>query len=1056
MTEVLAPLGRVLVEPFADPASRTFWPGLLVAGVVAALWARVYGVRWVAALGWRPEASGSLQVDAQLLVVRQLLRLLGAVPVLGGGWWLATRLVLGLDALVGRPSWSPDGAVVAVVYSVVLFVAWDASRYVLHRLMHEIPALWEVHQVHHSAEALSPLTFHRLHPLESVLYGLRGLLVTGLVAGGAFWLVRDEAVQVSLLGVHAGGLVLNTVFGNLRHSHVAWSFGRAERWFLSPAQHQVHHGRAIAEQMSNYGTWLALWDRWGGTWRSGETVPEAYGVDDANHAADDLVGALVQPIVGAARALRPRRALVAAGVGVGLAVAGLARAQEADEEAEAEAPDDDDLDAGAIIEVEATRKLPRVAGSAYVVGEEELEAFEYDDIHKVVARVPGVYVRDEDGFGLRPNLGLRGGNSDRSARVTLMEDGVLFGPAPYAAPAAYYFPMSTRMVGVEVFKGPAAIRFGPNTIGGAINLRTRDVPTDGPTAFMDLAGGLYSTIKAHAFGGWGNERGGVLAEALHLSTGGFKELDDGGPTGFDRQEFMLKGRIASPAGLRVQHELVLKAGYGRERSNETYTGLTLADFEENPYRRYVATSLDLMRWQRSQAEAHWTARIGDVADVRTVAYHHHLKRAWFKLNRFAGGPALHDVLVNPDSGQNAVYAAILRGEEDSLSADQILRIGTNDRSFHSFGVQSVARWRASSGIVSSQLEVGARVHADLVDRVHTEDPYRMEDGALVATGDPRITTLDAVTDAVAIALHAQEDLLVGPVRLLPGFRMEAIRTSRNDEGEDPVPATWTVVPLPGFSILGSPTPWLDLFAGVHRGFSPVAPGQADGVAPESAWNVEAGGRFELANTYGEAVGFFSDYDNILGTCTFSGGCSDAQIDQGFNGGAAYVAGLEAVLGHRQPFRGAMSLEGELTYTYTFSEFRTAFVSGFPQFGTVEVGDALPYVPEHQGGARLRFAHPRFSLSAAVAARTGMRDEAGQDPLADAAAVIGPMATLDLAAEGVVSRNVRLYATVRNATAHAYLASWRPFGARPGPPISFLLGIKVGLGGAAVDIASPPS
>jgi outer membrane receptor for Fe3+-dicitrate len=119
---------------------------------------------------------------------------------------------------------------------------------------------------------------------------------------------------------------------------------------------------------------------------------------------------------------------------------------------------------------------PRVAGSAHRVDEETLERFEYDNVERVLAEVPGVSTRGEDGYGLRPNIGMRGASSDRSAKVTLMEDGVLFAPAPYAAPAAYYFPMSTRLVGVEVFKGPAATRFGPQTVGGAINLLTRRVP----------------------------------------------------------------------------------------------------------------------------------------------------------------------------------------------------------------------------------------------------------------------------------------------------------------------------------------------------------------------------------------------------------------------------------------------------------------------------------------------------------------------------------------------------------------------------------------------------
>ncbi|HZO11794.1 MAG TPA: TonB-dependent receptor plug domain-containing protein, partial [Polyangiaceae bacterium] len=146
------------------------------------------------------------------------------------------------------------------------------------------------------------------------------------------------------------------------------------------------------------------------------------------------------------------------------------------------------------------REVERVAGSAYRVGEEELERFEDDDVHRTLQRVPGVYVRGEDGYGLRPNIGMRGAISDRSKKITLMEDGVLLGPAPYSAPAAYYFPLSTRMTAVEVYKGPSAIRYGPQTIGGAINFVSRRIPY-GHTFGSDVAFGNELYGKGHAYYG---------------------------------------------------------------------------------------------------------------------------------------------------------------------------------------------------------------------------------------------------------------------------------------------------------------------------------------------------------------------------------------------------------------------------------------------------------------------------------------------------------------------------------------------------------------------------
>ena len=132
----------------------------------------------------------------------------------------------------------------------------------------------------------------------------------------------------------------------------------------------------------------------------------------------------------------------------------------------------------------------RIAGSADLIDSEDLRRFDHGDVNRVLRQVPGVNTQEEDGFGLFPNIGLRGSPVERSSNITLMEDGVLIAPAPYAAPAAYYFPAIGRMQAVEVTKGAAAIRYGPRTIGGAVNLRSTDIPTDGLAGY---ASGQYGS-----------------------------------------------------------------------------------------------------------------------------------------------------------------------------------------------------------------------------------------------------------------------------------------------------------------------------------------------------------------------------------------------------------------------------------------------------------------------------------------------------------------------------------------------------------------------------------
>lgn len=1031
-------LCETLAEPFSAPDSRTFLPALLVFALVA-LAVHAYRTRTfrpAVALGLHAWRTPSSRLDAQLLLVRQLLRWLGVLRV-GSGLALAGALVRALDATLGQPSPPPlpDGVVVAV-YSLTFFVVADLSRFLVHRAMHRVPALWELHKVHHSAEALTPLTFHRVHPVETALLELRGLLVTAGLGGLAFWIWRGQAAILTVLGVEAIGLVLNTALGNLRHSHVWLPLPAVvERWLLSPAQHQLHHGAAPSQHFRNLGTWLAVWDRIDGTFASsGTEPPAAFGLARPNH-AQDLGSALVDPLRAAWARLRRGRGVAAPSSAVAAALALLAPASAHAEDAPEDEPAPEE------IVVSATGARPTVAGAAHEVSEETLSRYEHDDIQRVLARVPGVYVRGEDGFGLRPNIGMRGASSDRSAKITLLEDGVPLSPAPYAAPAAYYFPITTRLVGVEVFKGPSAIAYGPQTIGGAVNVLTRGIP-DGGAGQVDMAYGTWGSAKAHAWGGASGRVGGFVLEGATVSSDGFQHLDGGGPTGFERQDLTGRARLHLPGAER--NDLELKVGYGHERSDQSYLGLSLADFEADPYRRYAASALDEMRWERSAGSLSWDLRTADNLSVRTTLYRHDLHRVWRKLNGFDGGPDLHDLLLAPEAGQAAAYMAVLRGEEDGATSEQRLLIGTNDRRYANTGLQSVARWwiggAGTSGRVSNLVEAGVRLHADDVARVHTEDAYDMRAGVPVDAGDPTETTMDSATRARALAVHARDTLTVGRFTAVPGLRVEHVVTAAGTTDSGPVDPQARTIALPGLALSADVGPWASVFGGVHRGFSPVAPGAAEGTLPETAWNAEAGARLSPGVSYVEVVGFGSSYDNLQGQCSLSSGCID-DLDAQYNGGGVLVAGAEAVASHEVGLPYGLTLTTNGSFTYTWSAFQGDFTSDFPVWGAVRAGDRLPYVPETQGSAELVLASARGSLGITSTYRGDMRDVAGQGAIPDAERIPAAL-VLDVAADVRVDERLTAYVTVRNATDAVTMESLRPFGARPGAPRTVLVGLKM--------------
>ncbi|HEU5075421.1 MAG TPA: TonB-dependent receptor, partial [Polyangiaceae bacterium] len=596
----------------------------------------------------------------------------------------------------------------------------------------------------------------------------------------------------------------------------------------------------------------------------------------------------------------------------------------------------------------AGTRVARTPGSAQVIKKDQLERFEYDDPHAALVQVPGVYVRQEDGVGLRPNIGIRGGNPDRSKKVTLMEDGVLFGPAPYSAPAAYYFPLLTRMVAIKVIKGPSAIAFGPQTVGGAIDFVTRSIPV-APSGALDLGLGQYGYTKAHAHFGASNEQFGFVVEGVRLHNDGFKELG-GADTGSTRNEWMVKTSYLldpqSPAG----HQFQLKLGYSDEVSNETYLGLTDADFQENPNLRYPASSLDQMRNHRTAFVLSHQVGAADASwQLTSSAYRQDYAREWRKLNRFRGA-SISDVLADPESPANAEYYAVLTGEADSVTAGQSLLIGPNDRRFVSEGITSKLEISASSGPLEHRVEAGARLHYDSIVRHHSERGYLMQDGSLVPEDSVTSVTTANEASTLALALHGMDAVSWHDLTVTPGMRIEIIGSELEDHLENERSTHSLVALMPGVGAYYALTTNFGLLSGVYRGFSPPPPGESD-AAPEYSLNYEAGARLSDGRNQLEAIGFYNDYENLTNICTFSGGCSDADLDRQFDAGAARIYGVEAYLAHefvwgsvRFPITGA--------YTHTRGEFDTTFTSADPIYGAVQAGDEIPYLPRHQASGTL--------------------------------------------------------------------------------------------------------
>ena len=239
-------------------------------------------------------------------------------------------------------------------------------------------------------------------------------------------------------------------------------------------------------------------------------------------------------------------------------------------------------------------------GAAYVIPEARLQQFQHADIQRIVREIPGMSVQVEDGFGLRPNLSIRGTATERSGRITLLEDNVLIAPAPYSAPSAYYFPTAGRMRQVEVLKGSAAIKQGPYTIGGAVNFLSTAVPFE-RVGRLNLELGDYETRRIHGVYGDAGENFGWLVEGHLWDSAGYQDIDSaGGDTGLDKDDWMLKLRFNSDPNAAIYQQLDIKLQYAEETSEQSYLGLTDVDFGRDPYRRYAASQLDNITTEHEQ------------------------------------------------------------------------------------------------------------------------------------------------------------------------------------------------------------------------------------------------------------------------------------------------------------------------------------------------------------------------------------------------------------------------------------------------------------------------
>ena len=585
------------------------------------------------------------------------------------------------------------------------------------------------------------------------------------------------------------------------------------------------------------------------------------------------------------------------------------------------------------------KELP---GSGQIVSNEELLKAMDTDIHKILSAVPGVYFRTEDGYGLRPNISIRGTSIDRSAKITLMEDGILVAPAPYTSSSAYYFPTTGRINSVEVLKGPSSISQGPSTIGGAINMISTPIPETNSGKFTQEFG-QNGMLRTHAYyGGVSGNLGGLVEIHEHKSDGFDSIANVGGDTGFNKSDILIKARYETG-----DHSLTFKMLEVDEVSDQSYVGLSGASFNANPRLRYGMTQYDEMNNDGDQTSLTY---MGDFENIRVIAstWSNDYHRDWFKVDKANNnsdhgvGSGINNVIAAANAG-NTNAQAILDGE----LAVQV-KLKHNNRFYTNEGYQ----FKVMTDINNHSLTFGYRDMEDSESRYQNYECFDQGsngiNSALYDCSTGYTGSNNRLRVSEANSYYIEDKITLGNLILTIGHRSEEYDQVENRWNDGVPTRTQLASGYPktkdgdhsttGFGATYDVNENLQLVAGFHEGMTAMF-----GTDPEKADNMELGLRYSKGNTSLETFYFESDYKNLKAVCKNSqgGDCDDGDV---FDGGAVDVSGLELSASHIFEGSDGTIYPLALTYTSTDATFANSFDDDGDYWGVVAAGDDVPYVP----------------------------------------------------------------------------------------------------------------
>lgn len=518
-------------------------------------------------------------------------------------------------------------------------------------------------------------------------------------------------------------------------------------------------------------------------------------------------------------------------------------------------------------------RLEAVPGSFQVIDSEYLEDRRPISINEALRTVPGVNVVSDGSMSLDTNIGIRGQNPRRSAKTMIMEDGMPLQLAPYVDPVVHYSTPFSAIDRIEVIKGAGQILYGPQTLGGAVNYVTRPVPRNG-----EVEGSVTSAFGNQGYRGlngrvgWGNEIGGIMLEASQFKG---DEIFRGGE--FDVRDYRITGELS----ITDRQTVRLKYNYTDDERNQTENYLTIDEYNRSRF-RHPTTKNDKWEQERHAVQLQHIFEVNDSFKLSSQAYYTDTFRNGLRSTNTgrigAEGLSWSRLRSCPEGGGSRV---------DQVDDVSVCGGRHAPRQFYTWGVETRADFAHNLFDLDNDAIIGVRYHEDRAIRKQVfavnaaqRESYRL---ALREEGASTHETLKAR----ALSYYAQNTTHINDWSVTPGFRVERISSSDNNNLTGQRGTDNDTEFLPSFGVAWNGIANTTIFAGVHKGISPARANRDASIQSDT--------KPEKSTLY--EVGFRSNFFTgvYFETALFHNRIKDTIIDNGdefSNAGKSEQTGLE--------------------------------------------------------------------------------------------------------------------------------------------------------------------